>query len=72
LYDPNAKILAMTAEMIPFVQNSRVKRVPWPWSTNVACSTPRRSQLPKRVLTSVGRSTWRISLGLRIRPNHAE
>ena len=71
LYDPNAKILPMTTEMIPFVQNSWVKRVPSAWSSNVACWTPRRSQLPKRVLTSVGRSTWRTSLGLRIRPNHA-
>jgi hypothetical protein len=45
LYDPNAKNLAMTAGMIPFVQNSWVKRVPWPWASNVACWTPRRSQL---------------------------
>ncbi len=45
----------MTVEMIPFVQNSWVKRVPSPpWSSNVACTTPRRSQLPKRVVTSLG------------------
>src|SRR5215213_2226125 len=61
----------MTAEMIPLVQNSWVDRVPSPWSSNVACSMPRRSQLPKRVLRSFSRSTCTISLGLRIRPNLA-
>ena len=70
-YGPERKILAMTAEMISFVQNSWVRRVPSPWSSNVACSTPRRSQLPKRVLTKTRRVDLEDRLGLRIWPNQA-